>query len=159
MTRDEILNMPAEKINKLVCMQMETRPSGKTIAELRSQYVDWRYSFLFAKSADGWWKAEIGTDINLVSGIPDKRYDDFKAHWIPNKFPAYNIGAAWEVVEKLEQHSDEILFKITRLGTTMEKLQWMAEFRECRGRQKHHVSEAETAPLAICRAALLAVMK
>ncbi len=77
-----------------------------------------------------------------------------------NYLPDYSgdMNVAFSVVNKLEEHPNEILFSLTRKGSTHEKLKWCARFRECLGYQKEFYVEAETAPLAICRAALLAVM-
>lgn len=61
-----------------------------------------------------------------------------------------DISAAWEVVEKL---TDGIFLNDFSLWTTMRC--WKADFTELRVAD----SNAETAALAICRAALLAVMK
>ena len=159
MTRDEILCMEAEKVNKLVCMFMETMPGGKTIAELRNNYFDWRYSTFSAVSPHEWWKAEIGTDINLIDGQFDKKYDDFMPHWIPNKFPAYAIAQAWEVVEKLRE---KYHFTLSDDTTAEIGAHWVAHFYTNRvsafSSGDSYCSRAETAPLAICRAALLAAM-
>jgi hypothetical protein len=67
------------------------------------------------------------------------------------------IAPAWSVVEKLEADSRELLFKITRKGFGMNTLHWAAEFRQCSGGQNYYYVEAESAPLAIARAALLVV--
>jgi hypothetical protein len=64
-----------------------------------------------------------------------------------------DIDAAWQVVEKLEQHPDEILFSCSRKGG--KELVWEMRFRKCRGNQHDYIASAPTAPLAICRAALL----
>lgn len=73
--------------------------------------------------------------------------------------PEYStdIAKAWQTVEKLEKQG--FLFRITRLGlTTPPGLEWQAEFRCLHPIQGGHVfiGDALTAPLAICRAALLA---
>ncbi len=62
------------------------------------------------------------------------------------------IEYAMMVVEKLEQHPNEILFKLVRKGDR--ELHWAATFRECLGRQRYFYAQADTAPLAICLAAL-----
>jgi hypothetical protein len=64
-----------------------------------------------------------------------------------------DIDAAWQVVEKMEQHPDEILFSCSRKG--WRELEWEVRFRKCRGNQHDYIASAPTAPLAICRAALL----
>lgn len=45
--------------------------------------------------------------------------------------PLERIRDAWMLVEKAEQHPDEILFKMIRMGTERSKLHWYAEFRVC----------------------------
>jgi len=69
-----------------------------------------------------------------------------------------DLVSAWEVVEELENHPNEILFDIVRKGADHQSLKWCATFREVKGRQKYYYMEADTTPLAICRAALLAVL-
>ena len=97
---------------------------------------------------------DISEPGDLVYDIPD---DPYGVRYVPHY--STDIAAAWLAVEKLEQDQREILFKITRLGSSMKTLIFQAEFRECRGSFKHYWSDTATAPLAICRAALMAVQK
>lgn len=80
----------------------------------------------------------------------------------PEIYPDYStdIAAAWEVVEKLENYPQHILFEIVRKGINP-NIFWWAEFRECHRESKfrNFIAYAEIAPLAICRAALLAIME
>lgn len=69
------------------------------------------------------------------------------------------IADAWLVVEKLEEHEDTILFGITRKSEVASDLQWFARFRKVLGNHHDYVARADTAPLAICLAALKAVEK
>ena len=162
MTRDEILNTSKEQINELVCELMESKPVGQTISELRKNYFDWRYSTFSATSPDEWWKAEIGTDINLVNGQFDAKYDNYLANWKPNKFPAYSIADAWKVFESMleecrdrDGEPDFLMLNAYPSGRFYCAKLWA-----------HHDGDIasvevdeETAPLAISRTkALLAVM-
>ena len=76
--------------------------------------------------------------------------------------PAYStdIAAAWEVVEQLETMRPDILTDIHRISHNGERsgLQWAAHMRVIGGEGKYIYELAETVPIAICRAALLAVM-
>lgn len=78
-----------------------------------------------------------------------------------NEYPSYSTDliAAWVIIPALEFHPDEILFKLVRKGSDRNSLKWGAEFRKCRDNQQYYYAQADTAPLAICRAALLAVME
>lgn len=73
--------------------------------------------------------------------------------------PSTNISAAWEVIEKIEGGQREMLCNLIHKGFGFTSLIWEAELRECRGNHKYYIADATTAPLAICRAALLAVME
>lgn len=72
--------------------------------------------------------------------------------WMP-RFHSTNIAAAWEVVEKLGQK--ELNFFIE---SCKPHYNWWAQFVPHNKDDEVH-GEADTAPLAICRAALKAVMK
>lgn len=75
------------------------------------------------------------------------------------QIPAYStdISMAWGVVENMEAKG--YLFRITRMGTVDPpgSLEWQVDFRKLHSIQGADllVGNAPTAPLAICRAALL----
>ena len=74
----------------------------------------------------------------------------------PLDCPHYStdIAAAWEVVEKLRRANDgEYLFTINDAGM------WYAKFLDEHGEPVSRSGFCDTAPLAICRAGLLAVME
>jgi hypothetical protein len=81
----------------------------------------------------------------------------FNGQWlyknIPENLPKFSasISAAWEVVERLIKHNP---LSLDYLVDENNVLGWQANFR-----MGYNVAFAPTAPLAICRAALLAVMK
>lgn len=60
--------------------------------------------------------------------------------------PSTNIAHAWEVVEKLPEY-----LELEQLATGGDEREWRAHFSS-------HTGRGATAPLAICRAALKAVM-
>jgi hypothetical protein len=70
--------------------------------------------------------------------------------WQPKPFSTY-IAAAWEVVEKIQSNGD--VLSLTYLEDFGEMM-WDVHFRIA-----NTFAYAPTAPLAICRAALLAVME
>jgi len=79
---------------------------------------------------------------------------DWPSQWYPPKVPHYSteIAAAWEVVERLHElnwsfHLDNVGF-----NSEIEK-----EWRVCLLAKGHVVADGESAPEAICRAALAAV--
>jgi hypothetical protein len=78
-----------------------------------------------------------------------------------------DISAAWEVVEKMikegfeydiEYHPNE--YWPNEDKSRLEDIRWRADFCAYPGTDMcHNIQAAPTAPLAICRAALLAVME
>jgi len=84
-----------------------------------------------------------GKDRSRCSNCNEWRYSPYKEY-------SEDISAAWEVVEKVEWMS------ITKTQTGSPNfLMGLLYFVEVNG----YVIYAETAPLAICRSALLAIMK
>lgn len=67
--------------------------------------------------------------------------------------------SAWKAIEALENDPDEYLTDILRISEdgTKAGLVWSVRIRAL-GNDRYIFSSAETAPLAICRAALFAVM-
>ena len=65
-----------------------------------------------------------------------------------------NIAAAWEVVEKLWDENFHVQFLIRHQITAG---RWLAQFPTRGGSENYVEAVAETAPLAICRAAVKAV--
>ena len=98
------------------------------------------------------WRVDAETAYS-PSGSANARQVEMGEPWLP--YYSTDMSDAWMVMEKMESHPDEILLSLSRHGTTHENLVWGATFRECRGQQKDFYFEANTAPLAICRAALL----
>jgi hypothetical protein len=134
MNRDEIMKLEAgRELDTLVAEKV----MGLTADKEHCPYC----------GAEMW----IGALRSRCSSCSEWRYGWYKNY-------SDDISAAWEVIEKLETHPDQILFSLVRKGAEMHLLKWCAEFRKCLGSQKYYYAEAKTAPLAICRAALLAVM-
>lgn len=75
--------------------------------------------------------------------------------------PAYStqIGAAWQVVEKLETATPTTLVQVTRKKAAEcdDRMMYEVEFRQCEKPWGIVTAFAESAPLAICRAALKSV--
>jgi hypothetical protein len=133
MTRDEILNMPAgRKMNDLI--------HEKIIGAIRKQVDGLR---------DYWWEG---------------RYQNGQPYWYQDA-PSYSadIAAAWEVLEKMRcdcNGGGEPDYITLVCYKELEPTWYCAKI------WAHHDGDipevevtAETAPLAICRAALLAVME
>jgi len=75
--------------------------------------------------------------------------------WQEDFRPSTDIAAAWEVVIKLvSKYSFNLASYMDVLDTT--RIQWLADFGSA---TKIYRALASTAPLAICRAALLVVME
>lgn len=98
---------------------------------------------LVAKDVMGWHKL----DGNWKDNIWEKADGHIKGDWHPSE----DISAAWEVVTKIRS-----------MGWGVD-ISWFHEFIYCALHKPDSViikqANAETAPLAICRAALLAVME
>lgn len=82
----------------------------------------------------------------------------------PTFLPAHStsISAAWEVVEKLRAlgwfvHIDNVGFNNEDEGQWRVFVQWFSDDDDNPRDGESHVSDADTAPEAICKAALLAV--
>jgi hypothetical protein len=79
----------------------------------------------------------------------------WRGTWEDIANPPYStdIGAAWEVVEKMHRMDECLSLNWRRGDITDDKMRWAAEFR-----QSEEFAVSDSAPLAICRAALLAVV-
>jgi ABA sandwich protein len=146
MTRDEILNMPAGKeMDRLVVDIMEWEQIDKAIHYDVSMGIRWAWQ------SDGVWKFEPGL-----------------AHlWSPSN----EIHDAWEVAEKIQRLENEAngIFGLELVSLNNG---YAASFADAWGEDEKMpidepldpwyqrpdvkgVAHADTAPLAICRAALL----
>jgi hypothetical protein len=135
MSRDEILSMEAgREIDALIIDRfIEPEPPKDNLKSLREKSDDdWIYSEFYTYSRGGLWKVDIGLDVDKI--FPD---------WEPAIEPSSDMTAAWQVVEKLDMP-----FYLER------KDDWFAMF----GDELDYSANADTAPLAICRAALLAMI-
>lgn len=130
MTRDEILNMPAgEEMDALIAEIMGERRPG---VHVHTNILSMEWS-----SGRCWYC------------LPDYEKGD-SCEWTPKPF-SDNISAAWEVVEKFYS------MKLDRFSNGKE---WRCYLVTLKGGKNHDATGlAYTAPLAICRAALLAKME
>lgn len=132
------------EIDLLITEMMETKPATITAQSLRERerMTEW-YSTHYGYSPDGWWRAEIGTNHNLDERNTYRAERDYEpVVWEPAKEPSSDIADAWEVVEKMRNPG----FRLNKEGD------WGCTF----GGDHRFCAFADTAPLAICRAALLA---
>lgn len=136
-----------KELDALVAEIMEPKPlQTKTYRQLEQEDAG-NYTCWEIFSPGGWWK--IGIDWCEV----EKNEEQNKVpDWIPAKEPSTDIAAAWEVVEELrnkaeymnlEYYSGKYCFAIHYTPHSDDR----------------HQGIAETAPLAICKAALKAVME
>jgi len=139
MTRDEILNMPAGRemdaliAEKVMGWNILTKPDG---------YRYW---------AD--------TDGEFACGVPPEEgyFEDEEDLHLLKWHPSESILWAWDVVEVLRGKFWSTT--ITQWDHSR-KTVVTCEYRSGRGEHKAPLyADADTAPLAICRAALLAVME
>lgn len=134
MTREEIMNMPAgREMDRLVVDLMGWEQIDKAIHYRADMGIRWAYQ------DDGVWKFQPG-----LAWL-----------WSPSK----DIAAAWEVVEKMQENPDPqkrtlhmVVYPYSRTYATFDHGAFLHdEFVEANG--EYHT------PLAICRAARLAVME
>ena len=96
----------------------------------------------------------------VMSGMPPVGYDIIR-DYIP-KF-SEDISAAWEVVEKIKDWGEGWCPQIYWDDNDgLEPGEWVAEFNKywkAENDYRHFEAVADTAPLAICRAALLTTIK
>jgi len=136
MTREEILRMePGPELARLVAERV----------------MGWHLSDPVPLTEVREWLTEDGRITGYDWCPPDS------PHYLDNPFePSTDIAAAWEVVQHLMPEFNFELFSTVDLED-LGKLLWAAEFRGRKHGAIPHTAKAETAPLAICRAALLAV--
>lgn len=164
MKHEEIMKLEAgRELDALIAYKvMEPKPTPITANDLRAQerVTEW-YSTHYVWSPGAWWKAEVGTDHYLVNGNYISERGNMFVEWIPAKEPSTDIADAWEVVEKLQTDEPHILVDIAQRSDdgTYESLKWSAYLRKIDGENHNYFCMADNAPLAICRAALMAVTK
>jgi hypothetical protein len=138
MTRDEILNMPAGR-------------------ELDSIIADCIFGIETVKPKS---RTDYVEDIHA-------RPKGSSAKWIDCevlKFYSSNMDAAWEVFEFVSKSSEETSLSrnaVENISIGHDSDGWMCSIWWFRDIQSSHAVEgiyADTAPLAICRAALLAIL-
>jgi hypothetical protein len=128
---------------------------------------------LIAENLFGWQYSEKWGQL-IPAGQPDEVWSEYRWSEEDRTFARYPDGmlpgvsyrgdkptienystdmkAAWEVVERMQANRN--VLSLTYLVDTNQKMVWQAEFR-----LGSFVAWADTAPLAICRASLLAVME
>ena len=78
-----------------------------------------------------------------------------RPHFLTTPYSS-DIGSAWEVVEKLKTDGKWLSISTHLIGTNN---QWCCEYSDNSLQSEVNVTMADTAPLAICRASLLAIME
>lgn len=107
---------------------------------------------LIAEKVIGWTRKYVSEHDTQVWDSPNESV------YLENAIPHYStdISAAWEVVEKmLEFEKDVAGHDQVIITRTDDCLKWYIEFRK----PSWEYAEAEALPLAICRAALLALLE
>ncbi len=137
MTRDEILKLEA---------------NSETDALIAVSVMGWRrmswekaYGQVGRTTLTPYWHSQDGKHAANVEDDDD--YDCPQDGWHPSS----DIVAAWEVVEKLKKRP------VICLNVWHDDSGWCCSLNFIGGR--YDAVRADTAPLAICRAALLAVME
>jgi hypothetical protein len=136
MTKDEIMNMPAGQ-------EMDVLIAEKVMgwhAVMENGFNHW-------VNVDGGFQCGVAP----YDGFEDE--EDFHTlKWHPSE----SILWAWEVVEKLHPNCSFLLDYDD--PQTIESLKWCCLFFDKDEPYKEYEARANTAPLAICRAALLAIL-
>lgn len=138
--------------------RIDNLPAGREMDMLIAEHIwgwgwwtcpDAHFDKLNAPNA-GAWAPKLGwTRVEYPSKSVNSSCDHYST----------DISAAWTIIEKLENHPNEILSQITRKGWNHENLLWHVWFRECHGVQHDWCAADKSLPLAVCRAALLAVLE
>ena len=122
---------------KIETVDIDTMPAGREMDALVAEKVmGWEFAPELTKAT--------GSDC-WMEWNEDKSDYRVRGCWIPSA----SIAAAWEVVEKLKH----LGFTLGFLSNEDERLQWDVSFGPNGMSEKNCVYE-DTAPLAICRAAL-----
>jgi hypothetical protein len=131
MTREEILNMPAGR-------EMD--------ALIAKKVMGW------SADPEGYWLDRKNEYADTGWGL--FKQDETKNHPACKEYnPSADIRAAWEIVVAMEEK--DIWFELANVVPNSDPIVYEAKF--IGGRDGAYACE-DTAPLAICRAALLAVM-
>ena len=138
-TRDEILNATPAQLREWVAVDVMKLSNVR-----KAEGGEYMARFDFADEGD------LIYDTGNVVG--------WDTAYVPN-YPE-DIAAAWPIIEKLEIDPRVILTDVTRASETgtYEGLKWNVRMRAIETHGYWNAS-AETVPLAICRAALLAMLE
>lgn len=131
--------------------EMDARVAEKVMGWKRVRWCDWqtdtRTSFTYS-----WHDAVTGKMTELAEDCDD--YYNPKGSWSPST----DIEAAWEVVTALERKSLFLTLSRNQIPNDAngQQSKWDVLLWD-NGKQVAHNATADTAPLAICKAALKAV--
>lgn len=157
-TTQDWRTLPAgDEMDAAVCVALEPPATLEQIDAHSARLREWGhgawtwYNVAYMHSPDGWWAANIGSDHG-----PDSADGDL-VRWIPNpdRAPSVFIADAWLVLDTLEERG---------WFATIERSNWPADQWTCRLTMSSDAASwapdgygrGDTAPLAICRAALAA---
>lgn len=149
-------------------MDIDKLEAGRELDALAAEYIfDLRVDVI----KPDWYDREVMLFISHESGLVVYSYDSNGCNAMmyrnrlnevdgvadPLPYFSEDIAAAWEVVERLL--SDGLVFLLNFLDVPYEPIGWHGCFHGGWGNFKtdYHAFGCETAPLAICRAALKAV--
>lgn len=159
MNTNEIYELDNDELNAVITETFfENKPETKTIRELRAMYPsrdEWCFSECKYHSPKEMWQAEIGTDIDLdAMGRYNSLSQDEPCTWLPSENFSEWIGSTWVILDDLKEKgfNSQVENHENYCTCTI----WAQNMNEY---GPHPVTvRAKTAPLAICRAALLAVI-
>ena len=135
-------------------MNTDDLPAGRELDALVAEKVmGWRITAW--NDGEPWGNREVFPPFEPINGIPADC--DCISHSEAGEPPHYStdIAAAWEVVEKLWDEDFHVQFQLVHQVTAGK---WRVEFPTRKVPHHNYVfAHADTASLAICRAALKAV--
>ena len=136
--------------------QIDSMPAGCEMDALVAdrvmqwQHIDWWMGSLLAKGWDGFWDGEW---VRWIT-IPESDADDRAEPWSPST----DIMAAWQVIEKMREGYSISIHTIGSIWQcTLEIKDHKTRFPVEVAHAGDAFADADTAPLAICRATLMAV--
>lgn len=147
MDKEYILNLlEGEEIDKLV--------AEKVMGWHIGTYIDYRGKSSGPENND--WLDERGRYMHRVSGAENGFYEDYEDFHLIYWHPSESILWAWDVIKKIQ---DKFSFTLSRDDPpTDDAHKWYCELYAKEAPWADYEVYAPTAPLAICRVALLYII-
>lgn len=149
MTREEILKMEAGREMDIL-IAVEIMKWREVFDELKNPY--WETDFHYNHD-----ESQSLFRVSRTPGTPGKNWETDKNDWVERWSPSTDISAAWEVVEKMI--GDGYNFSAAQSAANGHHPHAIFTNAKDEEDRDNEWQFEDTFPLAICRAALLAVME